>query len=54
MLLIRLPAQLDTEMTRRCGLTFFEYSLLAFLSESPGRTGQMSDIARATSSRSAA
>lgn len=50
MLLIRLPAQLDAEMTRRCGLTFFEYSLLSFLSESPAHTGQMSDIARATSS----
>lgn len=50
MLLIRLPAQLDAEMTRRCGLTFFEYSLLAVLSESPERTRQMSEIAAATSS----
>lgn len=50
MLLIRLPAQLDAEMTRRCGLTFFEYSLLAVLSQSPEHTRQMSEIAQATSS----
>lgn len=49
-LLIRLPSRIDAAMTARCGITFFEYSLLSVLSEQPDRSLQMSEVARATAS----
>ncbi|MCF6379872.1 MarR family winged helix-turn-helix transcriptional regulator [Nocardioides KLBMP 9356] len=48
--LIRLPAALDAQLQADHGLTFFEYMVLAVLSEREDRTLQMSDIAAATSS----
>lgn len=49
-MLVRLPAVLDAQLQADAGLSFFEYMVLAGLSESPGRTLQMSDIARFSSS----
>lgn len=49
-LLMRLPGALDAQLQEDHGLTFFEYMVLAVLSEQPDRTLQMSDIAAATSS----
>ncbi|MBT0567851.1 MarR family winged helix-turn-helix transcriptional regulator [Williamsia sp. CHRR-6] len=48
--LIQLPGTLDAEMTAAVELTFFEYSLLAVLSERPDRSEQLSVIAAATHS----
>ena len=42
---IRLPAALDRQLRRDCGLHLFEYHALAALSEAPGRTRRMSDLA---------
>jgi DNA-binding MarR family transcriptional regulator len=47
-LLVVLPAELDSEMQRRAGITQFEYMVLAGLSEAPGRTRRISDLARFT------
>jgi DNA-binding MarR family transcriptional regulator len=44
-----LPAALDARMQRDAGLTFFEYMVLALLSEQPDRTMQMGDLALAAS-----
>lgn len=44
-----LPTALDTRMQRDAGLSFFEYMVLALLSEQPDRTMQMSDLALAAS-----
>ena len=44
-LLLRLPAALDTQMQRDSGLSHFEYLVLATLSEAPGRTRRMSELA---------
>lgn len=49
-LIIKLPGALDGQLQAEQGLTFFEYMVLAVLSERPDRTLQMSDIAGATSS----
>ncbi len=49
-LLIKLPSALDAQLQAEQGLTFFEYMVLAVLSERTDRTLQMSDIATATSS----
>ncbi|WP_242494908.1 MarR family winged helix-turn-helix transcriptional regulator [Nocardioides zhouii] len=49
-LLIKLPGALDAQLQSEQGLTFFEYMVLAVLSERDDRTLQMSDIAAATSS----
>lgn len=49
-LIIKLPGALDAQLQAVQGLTFFEYMVLAVLSEQPDRTLQMSDIAAATSS----
>lgn len=49
-LLIKLPGALDAQLQAEQGLTFFEYMVLAVLSERDDRTLQMSDIATATSS----
>jgi DNA-binding MarR family transcriptional regulator len=47
-LLVMLPAELDSEMQRRAGLTQFEYGVLANLSESPDRTRRISELAAIT------
>jgi DNA-binding MarR family transcriptional regulator len=44
-LLVRLPAALDTQLQRDAGMNNFEYQVLAGLSDSPGRTMRMSDLA---------
>ncbi len=44
-LLVVLPGALDGEMQRRAGITQFEYSVLAGLSEAPGRTLRISTLA---------
>jgi len=43
--LFRLPAALDAQMERDAGLSNFEYLALAMLSETPGRTLRMSQLA---------
>jgi len=43
--LIKLPAALDAQLQRDCGLSHFEYTVLAGLSESPGRSMRMSVLA---------
>src|SRR3954468_3975785 len=43
-----LPGVLDTQLRRDAGLTHFEYFVLAMLSESPGRTLRMTDLAART------
>ena len=48
-IMISLPAALDARMQRETPLTFFEYMVLSVLSEQPGRTLQMSDLATRTS-----
>lgn len=50
LLIIKLPGALDAQLQAEQGLTFFEYMVLAVLSEQEDRTLQMSDIAAATSS----
>lgn len=49
-LVIKLPAALDTQLQDDEGLSFFEYMVMAVLSELDDRTMQMSEIAAATSS----
>lgn len=49
-LMIRLPTALDAQLQADSGLSFFEYTVLAALSEQPGRRMQMSDIAAFSSS----
>jgi DNA-binding MarR family transcriptional regulator len=44
-LLTVLPAALDADLRRTAGLTMFEYTVLASLSEAPERTLQMSALA---------
>ena len=41
----RVPAALDAQLRRDAGLSHFEYTVLMALSESPGRTLRMSDLA---------
>lgn len=48
-LLTVLPAALDSDLRRTAGLTMFEYTVLASLSEAPKRTLQMSALATRTS-----
>jgi DNA-binding MarR family transcriptional regulator len=43
--LIRLPAALDAQLRRDAGISHFEYQILALLSEAPGRTLRMSELA---------
>ncbi|AGL18324.1 MarR family winged helix-turn-helix transcriptional regulator [Actinoplanes sp. N902-109] len=45
-LLVALPAELDSEMQRRAGITQFEYLVMAALSEAPDRTLRISTLAR--------
>jgi len=49
-LLLRLPAVLDAQLQRDAGLTHFDYLVLSGLSEAPGRTLRMSDLAATASS----
>jgi DNA-binding MarR family transcriptional regulator len=44
-MMFRLPAALDAQLQRDAGINHFEYLVLAVLSESPGRTMRMSDVA---------
>lgn len=44
-LLTRLPAALDQDLQRNAGLTYYEYMVLAILSEQPDRTLRLSDLA---------
>jgi DNA-binding MarR family transcriptional regulator len=44
-LMFKLPGALDYQLQRDSGLTHFEYTVLAGLSESPGRSLRMSDLA---------
>lgn len=43
--MVRLPAALDTQLRREAGLSHFEYTVLAGLSERSDRTIRMSDLA---------
>lgn len=43
-----LPAQLDSHLRRVADLTYFDYYVLAMLSEAPGRTLRMSALAART------
>ena len=43
--LVRLPAALDAQLRRDAGISHFEYQVLALLSEAPGRTLRMSELA---------
>lgn len=43
-----LPGALDSQLRRDSGLTHYEYLLLAMLSEAPGRTLRMSELAART------
>lgn len=44
-LVVKLPVALDSQLQADAGLSFFEYMVLAVLSEQPDRSLQMSDIA---------
>ncbi|MEV0287774.1 MULTISPECIES: MarR family transcriptional regulator [unclassified Kribbella] len=44
-LMFKLPGALDFQLQRDSGLSHFEYLVLAGLSESPGRSRRMSDLA---------
>jgi len=44
-MLFKLPGVLDYQLQRDSGLTHFEYVVMAGLSESPGHTRRMSDLA---------
>jgi DNA-binding MarR family transcriptional regulator len=46
--MIKLPAALDSQLQRDSGLSFFEYMVLAMLSERPERTMRMSELAGLT------
>jgi DNA-binding MarR family transcriptional regulator len=43
--MFKLPGALDYQLQKDSGLTHFEYTVLAGLSESPGRSRRMSDLA---------
>jgi DNA-binding MarR family transcriptional regulator len=43
--IVRLPAALDAQLQRDAGVSHFEYQVMAGLSEAPGRTLRMSDVA---------
>jgi DNA-binding MarR family transcriptional regulator len=49
-LLLRLPAVLDAELQKDAGITQFDYLVLSGLSEAPGRTLRMSELAATASS----
>ena len=43
--MVRLPAALDAQLRRDAGISHFEYSVMALLSEAPDRTLRMSTLA---------
>jgi DNA-binding MarR family transcriptional regulator len=45
-----LPGALDSQLQRDAGLTHFEYFVLAMLSEAPGKSMRMTDLASLTNS----
>ena len=47
-LMTKLPTALDAQLQRDAGVSFFEYSVLAMLSEQPDRTLRMSHLATLT------
>ena len=49
-LLLRLPAALDAQLQRDASITNFDYLVLSGLSEAPGRTLRMSELAATASS----
>jgi DNA-binding MarR family transcriptional regulator len=49
-LLLRLPAALDAQLQKDAGITHFDYLVLSGLSETPGRTLRMSELAATASS----
>jgi DNA-binding MarR family transcriptional regulator len=49
-LLIKLPAALDAQLQREAGISQFDYLVLSSLSEAPGRTLRMSELAALASS----
>jgi DNA-binding MarR family transcriptional regulator len=49
-LLLRLPAVLDAQLQKDAGITQFDYLVLSGLSETPGRTLRMSELAATASS----
>jgi DNA-binding MarR family transcriptional regulator len=48
-LMMRLPGALDSRLLRESGLSFYEYMVLAMLSEHPDRSLRMSQLAGLTS-----
>jgi DNA-binding MarR family transcriptional regulator len=46
--MIKLPAALDAQLQRDAGITHFQYLVMANLSEAPGRTRRMSELAELT------
>lgn len=44
-MLTRLPAALDADLQRHCGISFFEYMVLSGLSMTPERSMRMSEVA---------
>ena len=49
-LMMQLPTALDSQLQRDVGVSFYEYMVLAVLSEQPDNRLQMTDIAEFTSS----
>ena len=47
---VKLPWALECELQRDAGLSFLEYHVLAFLSETPNHTRRMSDLAEVANS----
>lgn len=47
--MLKLPSVLDSELARQADLTFFEYLVLAMLSEAPEHSRGLSDLANRTS-----
>jgi DNA-binding MarR family transcriptional regulator len=45
-LMVKLPAALDSQLYADAGISFFDYMVLAVLSEQPDHSLQMSEIAR--------
>ncbi len=46
--LIRLPSTLDAQLQRDAGISYFEYQVMAVLSEAPERTLRLSELAALT------
>ena len=49
-LLLRVPAALDAQLQKDAGITQFDYLVLSGLSEAPGRTLRMSELAATANS----